>query len=296
MKLGSIMVNRLNILKELLPLLFCPDDRGNLYYLNDESLKCNKCGRKFRVYNNNFVELLPSAQYKRQRNKDKYHYIIDNYWSEYYKFFNEKFNWNDKAIAWGAFEITPERYKIRKQKEIQIINELTRNCGGIFCDVSAGAGLFTLPYSKEFDIVINCDLSVDNLNYVHKKAIDQKINNILFIRCDHLSLPLKPESINLVISVDTLIYGSDHDLKLLSEIERILDSSGCAVVDFSNKFHKIPLIKRPCYRYRAYEIKKVLKKIGLQKFMFVRFVQENLGFFNRLIPATRFVVKIIKDL
>ena len=155
-------MNKLSILERVIPLLCCPDDKENLH-LNEGSLECDKCGRKFTVYSDNFVELLPKTRQKRVSNRKRYNYIVNNYWNEYRKLFSEKFIWNDKAIAWGASEINTEKYNMRKQKEIQIINELTQSCSGVFCDVSAGGGLFTLPYSSQFDVAINCDPSVESI-------------------------------------------------------------------------------------------------------------------------------------
>ncbi|MBU1862627.1 MAG: methyltransferase domain-containing protein [Candidatus Omnitrophica bacterium] len=280
-------------LPTIVSLLACPDDGADVVVI-DDGVQCSRCRRIFKVYDNDIIEMMPSTMHTRSLYNDKYPAVVNRYWRSYTELFNEKYRRETTGAAWGAFESITHKNKMRKKKELLIINGLMGKTKGILCDVSAGAGLVTIPSCKRFDIVINCDISVNNLNYVYNKAKTEMIENIVFIRCDHLNLPIKKDSIAVAVAIDTLIYGREHDVRLLNEMRRIIGSGGFSIIDISNKYHKLPFIDRPCYRYTMSEIKRVIKECGYENFISKRFVQETDTLFRALIPATRFVMKMIK--
>jgi SAM-dependent methyltransferase len=220
----------MNILRELYSTLKCPDDGGELRIF-DGCLECTLCKRQHPILAANMVELLPLKA------------SLPNDGSAYARGYTAEratpFTWRPDSLAWGAPETYARNWVERKYRQVAAVRGLLNEgveTKSLFCDFSAGAGYYTLAYAKDWRSVMHCDLSVDSLNYAHRKAAKLAIGNILFVRMDYLRPPFQ-RGLQRVICLDSLIRGESHEKLLLQSIRSSLNKRGAAIVDFHNWWH-----------------------------------------------------------
>lgn len=209
------------------------------------------------------------------------------FFDSYHQLFGQIFSFNEHAIAWGAIENISPKHANRKKREIdQILNRADiRN--KITCDVSGGAGWITPQLAKEASIVIHCDISCDNLNYVYRRSENK---NILFVRLDYFSDPFIADSIDIIFCTDTLIYGDFMVKKFLRNIHRCLSINGKAKVDFYNRLHRNIFHKPYMIGYSSSELNILLHEVGITKYDYEGYFQECKGNLKWIIPSTRHIV------
>jgi SAM-dependent methyltransferase len=292
------MVSSFNAIASLLS---CPEDGESLCCVHGELL-CPRCARRFPIHGENLVEILPGRPYQLPAS------VSPAYREAYIRAFEQPYSHDDTALAWGAEENVPESWALKRRRQVamvrQLISEGVTPDDSVLCDISAGAGYCTLALAPLFRFVIHCDLSVDNLNYVSRKACALDIQNIFFLRADYFAPPFR-HSLDRIICLDTLIRGGGHDSVLLRAIVRSLKPGGHAVVDFHNWWHN-PLRRLGVLRdnfldnksYTRGELRQLLASTGIHQFEIKPFVQE-VGpgqpagkFFLGLIPPTRFMVRL----
>jgi SAM-dependent methyltransferase len=282
-------------------LLSCPEDGESLRCVPGELL-CPRCARRFPIHGENLVEILPRRPYQLSAT------VSPAYREAYIRAFEQPFCDDDTALAWGAEETVPESWALKRRRQVAmvrlLISEGATPDDSVLCDISGGSGYYSLALAPLFRLVIHCDLSVDNLNYVSRKARALGIQNIFFLRADYFAPPFR-HSLDRIICLDTLIRGAEHDSALLGAIVRSLKPGGNAVVDFHNWWHN-PLRRLGVLRdnflhntsYTRGELRRLLAGSGIQQFEIKPFVQEvepnrPAGkFFLRLIPPTRFMVRL----
>ncbi len=209
-------------------LFACPDD-GTSLVVDGRNLLCPACQRSFPVYDGKLVELLPSAPSSIEAD--------DVYLQGYQKEFCREFQRNPAALAWGAPESFEAEWVRRKQRQVSFVGRLLEPAkNAVLCDVSAGAGYYTRAYAARFDVVLHCDLSVDNLSYNLERVQKGKHDNIIFVRADYFRLPLR-RSVDRLLCFDTLIQGPRHETTLLTSLSGALRPDGFALVDFHNWYH-----------------------------------------------------------
>jgi SAM-dependent methyltransferase len=210
-------------------LFACPDDGAALVTSNIRSLECPACHRSFPVHDGKLVELLPSAPSP---------VVADGeYLNGYHQAFSRKFRRNPEARAWGAPESHPREWVRRRTRQVDFVGGLVESAGNaVLCDVSAGAGYYTRAYAARFNVVLHCDLSVDNLSYNLEKLEKGKHDNIIFVRADYFRLPLR-SCVDRLLCFDTLIQGPQHEATLLASIAGALRPDGFALLDFHNWYH-----------------------------------------------------------
>lgn len=280
----------MNILHELFPLLTCPDDGGELRLLAG-SLQCIGCDRHYPILAGNMVELLPrqalppagSVSYAKT-------YIADA---------AAPFDWRPDRLAWGSPEAFPPEWVERKHRQVAAVRRLLDEDAGpksLLCDFSAGAGYYTFAYAKDWRWVMHCDLSVDGLNYAHRKAAKLGITNILFVRMDYLR-PAFRRNLHRVICFDTLIRGEAHERLLLHSIRNSLAPGGGAIVDFHNWWHnplrRLGLLRNNFGANRSYgkrELGRLLSAAGIADSNCVPFYQES-SLLRHILPPTRWMYR-----
>ncbi len=221
----------MELLRRFYKIFACPDDKGKLSY-ERRSLHCSKCGRVFPVFSANLVELLPSKPYPLRLNNA----IEESYWSTYILSLGKRFRSNPSGIGWGYLPALSPGLRTFVKKEREVARRyLDAHIQGLICDVSGGAGSYSLKFAKEAKLVLHCDLDVDAVNCALNQAEKRKLKNILFVRADYLQLPFASNVFDAMICIDTLERGLSHELRLLTEILRCLKSSGRFVADFHNR-------------------------------------------------------------
>lgn len=281
--------------------LFCPDDGSPLEHEEDR-LACRSCGRHFPILSGHVIELLPREPSALPENAASPEYV-ESYFSE----FKRPFQWDKTARAWGAAETVPRKWARRRLRQVReglplLLNgQLAQNL--VLCDISAGASDYTLEYSRHFEFVLHCDLSVDSLNYASLKAEAMGVTNIAFLRVDYFHLPFR-RSIDRIICFDTLIRREPHERLVLRQIRDSLAPGGRALIDFHSWWHnplrRIGLLSQNFRQNRSYtrrEAESLLREAGITKYEFFPFHQEfdskslASGVLKRLIPPTRLMFR-----
>lgn len=288
-------------LTDVIGLICCPDDGGSLSFARGE-LHCTACERRFPVYGENLVEILPRGRLELPSS------ISSQYREGYKKAFEQKYQGDEESLAWGAEESVTKSWSVKRRRQVEFVRSLvtqgTRTGDSVLCDIAAGAGYYTLAYARLFRLVLHCDLSVDNLNYARRKAQSLGIRNVFFVRADYFGLPFR-NSLERLLCMDALIRGEGHESLLLESIATSLDADGFALVDFHNWWHnplrRLGLVRNNFAWNRSYtkrELKHLLASRHIAQSGLFSFIQElsgdgtGRGLLRKILPATRFVVRI----
>jgi len=101
--------------------------------------------------------------------------------------------------------------------------------------LGCGSGFFTVPISRKVKKVYGIDVQKEMLDFLEQKIQLQKIGNIEPLLSEKNKIPLENESVDLLITVNTLHEFSDKK-KTIEEIRRVLKPEGQAViVDFKKE-------------------------------------------------------------
>lgn len=280
--------------------LICPDDGRTLRHQGSR-FACPRCGRIFPVLEGRALELLPRAPLELPGR------VSPSYRREYQEEFRRPLEWGSGGLPWGAPEIQPANWMRKRQRQAAaILARLTAQDTSrlLLCDISAGAGLYTLAAAPYFRTVLHCDLCADSLSYGLAQARRRKLDNVFFLRVDYLRLPFG-RLLDRVLCLDTLIRGPDHERRLLSGLMACLAPAGQAVVDFHNWWHNplrrlglLPQNFGDCSSYSRRSAAGLLAGLEIAVLHYLPFVQEidpagafvRLG--RRLLPATRLVYTV----
>jgi SAM-dependent methyltransferase len=288
-------------IQRLLDHLCCPDDRSKLHFSHN-LLVCGRCGREFTVSDRSTFDLIPREPAKLGTIRNT------AYIESYFQLFQQSLLSGKNGVAWGADEKTPRTWAEKRMRQVRYVLPIVLgNRGKALCDVSAGAGRYTLEYAKHFDLVFHCDLSPESLDYVSRKAEALGLQNVISLRTDYLRLPFY-KSLDVVLCFDSLARGEEHEQLLLQSIRSSLAPGGIAVVDFHNWWHnpfrRMGLLKQNYGQNRSYsrrEAETLLSDAGIFRYEYLPFVQELSGddalvsLARKLIPATRLIYSFHAD-
>ncbi|MCD6317840.1 class I SAM-dependent methyltransferase, partial [Candidatus Aerophobetes bacterium] len=195
-------------------------------------LKCEKCQRKFPIFAENLIEILPKKfpEWNLTGNENK------KSEEDYKKLSTERFNWQKVSKGWGFLPEQKPGYRAFIKKERNKIKNLIPSSlrGGLMIDVSAGCGNYSIYLSSLASLMIHCEVEVQSLLSARKLAVNSRRENIIFTRASYLKLPFQDNLFEVVICTDTLERGKGHEIQLLKEIWRILKKGGRAIFDFHN--------------------------------------------------------------
>lgn len=284
------------VLTELLPLLCCPDDAGELRRDGAEELRCVVCARAYPVSADERSVSLVSGRTIDLKGASP-RYVATYRQARSAPAGGE--NWSIRGHA------ADHR---RKRSQVAQVEELLAAKGSrdLVCDFSAGPGYYTLHYAKRWRHVLHCDLSQQALQAASDAAADRGLHNILFVRMDYLNPPFRA-SLPQVICMDSLERGPRHEQALLAAIRGALTPGGTAVVDFHNWWHN-PLRRLGLMSqnfgdnrsYGVYELPPLLAAAGITRYERFSFHQELAsaprGLLRSLaakaLPPTRWVYRI----
>jgi SAM-dependent methyltransferase len=187
-------------------------------------------------------------------------------------------------IAWGAEESASYSWVQKRRRQVRavcpLVTKKAASVRPVLCDIAAGAGHYTFAYAQHFYQVLHCDLSVPNLTYARRKARQQNIENIFFLRIDYFRPPFR-HNIDRILCLDTIIRGNEHDRLLLNAIVGTLTPDGKAIVDFHNWWHnplrRLGLLKENFISNKSYSrnsAESLLAAAGIGEFEYYPFCQE----------------------
>lgn len=105
----------------------------------------------------------------------------------------------------------------------------------VVADLGCGSGFFTVPLSRKVKKVYGIDIQQEMLKFLEQKIHKQKIGNITTLLSTNDTIPLETESIDLLITVNTL-HEFQNKTKTVKEIRRVLKADAQAVViDFKKE-------------------------------------------------------------
>jgi len=243
---------------EIIENLCCPDD-GEKVLLDGKYLKCSRCFRSFPIWAENLFEIKPVIF--SEWNLDKHENLSAEY--GYKRIYEVPFSWEKKSHGWGYLKDAAPSYRLFVGEENDKINKIlnvSKQMLGI--DVSGGVGNYSIPMSSRVRGIVHCELEVQSLITAYQEAKGR--DNIVFIRSFYLNLPFESGSFDFAICTDTLIRGKRHDLKLISEICRVLKDGGRAAIDFHNP-KVIGGNKDICF-YNVNSIRELLSSVGVKQY------------------------------
>ena len=233
----------------------CPNDGGKLESLS-HALICRTCNEKFKIINENTVDLV-----------SKNSPIIElNSSTDWYRNFYSNAKKTRIGDLPSSLQYTPfskvKRFGFMKQA-LKIIQKFTKN--QFVCDIGAGRGDYSLALANQASLVFHCDLDMKAINTARKEANKLRLKNIIFVRCDYFHLPFHPNSIPFITCFGSLLRGKDHDEKILEQFSRIVKKDGMLFVDFVGKERtKITHAKFQELKYTKNELSVLFDRFNLK--------------------------------
>ena len=123
-----------------------------------------------------------------------------------------------------------DREKWQKPEEIMKYLELT--ISHVVADLGCGTGYFSVPISSKVKKVYAIDVQQEMLDYLEKKIQKNHIKNIKTLLSTDNVIPLENESVDVLLSVNTLHEFQNRD-RIIKEIYRVIKQTGrIVIVDF----------------------------------------------------------------
>jgi SAM-dependent methyltransferase/uncharacterized protein YbaR (Trm112 family) len=279
--------------------LVCPLDRTPLD-IDVKAATCTVCRTAYPVIRDRIIDLLPPEPMQLPMPANSEFRI------GYEAQFRQRIDRDSEARPWGAPEDTPPAWVAKRRNQVaSVLSVLLRHTVTselTLCDVSAGAGYYSLEYARYFRRVIHSDISPESVVYGHAKAKSLGLDNVFFCRTDYFRPPFN-RNIDVAICMDSMIRGPWHEAKLLRNITYSLSTNGIAIVDLHNWWHN-PVRRlglgrqnfRECYSYTKSSASKLIQDVGMEVADYFPFRQEesaSIGGLSRglssLIPPTRLV-------
>jgi SAM-dependent methyltransferase len=238
------------------------------------------------------LELMPTRPLERVAVEQVVQANVERYLRKYH----EPFHWIQDPVPWAAIDALSPRERGRVDLQARTIRTLLDGDLGDFCDISVGSGRQALPLLDRAGSAVLCELSVDDLNFVHARVASRP--HTLLVRCDYLQSPFLPESFDTILCTDTLIYGRDHEQRLLRNLYSMLRPQGRLLADFKCKWHTNPLRGPYMVDYSWREVRDLVEGAGFRRFRRMGYYQEDLllppWLVRLLVPPTRYFVLMEK--
>jgi len=121
------------------------------------------------------------------------------------------------------------------QNPDEILNAVEIKPHFVAADLGCGRGYFTVPLSRMVKRVYGIDVQREMLDFLEDKVKRLKIKNIVALLSKPNEIPLENESVDLLVSVNTLHEFGDKE-KMVKEIGRVVKRGGrLLIVDFKKE-------------------------------------------------------------
>ena len=105
----------------------------------------------------------------------------------------------------------------------------------VAADLGCGSGFFTVPLSRKVKKVYGIDVQKEMLEFLEQKIRRLKIKNIELLLSRENEIPLEDESVDLLISMNTL-HEFDDKKRIIEEMRRVLKQGGKVLIaDFKKE-------------------------------------------------------------
>lgn len=121
----------------------------------------------------------------------------------------------------------------------EIVQACKLKPGLVVADIGAGTGLFTRLFAKEVGPkgkIYAVDIAPRFLEHIQKTAKQEKLTNILTVKCSQTSAELPENSIDLAFICDTY-HHFEFPFRTMASVHRALKPGGRVVII---DFHRIP--------------------------------------------------------
>jgi SAM-dependent methyltransferase len=198
-----------------------------------------------------------------------------------------------RSPPWGRLEDQPPAIQRRFGVMRRLVERVLPAQAGSFLDISAGAGAISAALARRYGQAFFADLMSAAAWHL------AELGKGLVLRADYLQSPYAPDAFDVILCTDTLIYGRDHEERLLQALWRALAPGGTALLSFHHRWHHNPLTPPVVVGYGWGEVKALLEALAPRPLLTVhKYHQEDswpLGFLWRAgLPCTRFYVELRK--
>ena len=246
-------------ISKIIDILYCPDDDSSLSLYGNE-LVCDECKRIFQM-KENILDMRAKIKTDINDSKEQVPY------SKYYESLFQNGDPGDEG-TFGLFSKSVSEGFIS-----ETLHHLEKNIASndIVCDVGAATGDYSIHLAKKCALMIHCDLDINGLLISKKKAMQEKVDNILFLRCDYFHIPIKNKKLDLAYSIDVVERGIIHDKKILKEMSRMIKSKGTLIFDYHTKERSKLTRINPSYlsTYSNNEILDLIKEFSFSQLHFL---------------------------
>lgn len=105
----------------------------------------------------------------------------------------------------------------------------------IAADIGCGSGFFTVPLAQKVKKIYGIDMQQKMLEHLKAKIEKFQLKNIELLLSEENEIPLEKESVDILISVNTLHEFKAKD-RMVAEMQRVLKQNGKALIsDFKKK-------------------------------------------------------------
>jgi ubiquinone/menaquinone biosynthesis C-methylase UbiE len=105
----------------------------------------------------------------------------------------------------------------------------------VAADLGCGSGFFTVPLARKVKKVYGIDVQQEMLTFLEEKVKKLRIKNIEPLLSEPNKIPLEDESLDLLISINTLHEFDDRE-KIIKEMRRAIKKGGrLLIVDFKKE-------------------------------------------------------------
>ena len=132
-------------------------------------------------------------------------------------------------------EVLESKDREKWQKPEDIMRYLELSVSHVVADLGCGTGYFSVPISSKVKKVYAIDVQKEMLDYLEKKVQKDHIKNIETLLSTDNVIPLENESVNVLLSVNTMHEFQNRD-RIIKEIYRVIKQTGrIVIVDFKKE-------------------------------------------------------------
>ena len=114
-------------------------------------------------------------------------------------------------------EVLESKDREKWQKPEDIMRYLELSVSHVVADLGCGTGYFSVPISSKVKKVYAIDVQKEMLDYLEKKVQKDHIKNIETLLSTDNVIPLENESVNVLLSVNTMHEFQNRD-RIIKEI------------------------------------------------------------------------------